>query len=119
MMVGEGCVVLIHLSLSLMIRAMHPLWPLAPVSRVPPPLTPCARFLSGPITQSGFQRPSIACTALLGMAGWPVDDCRPPRFDSYGRQVVLLDCLSTPILFLLLPGLLTLLQPSQGGQIGG
>ena len=33
-MVGEGCVVLIHLSLSLMIRAMHPLWPLAPVSRV-------------------------------------------------------------------------------------
>ena len=64
MMVGEGCVVLIHLSLSLMIRAMHPLWPLAPVSRVPPPRTPCARFFSGPITQSGFQRPSIACTVL-------------------------------------------------------
>ena len=119
MMVGEGCVVLIHLSLSLMIRAMHPLWPLAPVSRVPPPHTPCARFFSGPIAQSGLQRPSIACTALLGMAGRPVDDCRPPRFDSNGRQVVLLDCLSTPILFLRFPGLLTLLQPSQGGLIGG
>ena len=119
MMVGEGCVVLIHLSLSLMIRAMHPLWPLAPVSRVPPPHTPCARFFSGPIAQSGLQRPSIACTVPLGMAGRPVDVCRPPRFDSYGRHVVFLDCLPIPLLFRFSPGLLTLFQPSQGGRIGG
>ena len=118
MMVGEGCVVLIHFSLSLfMIRAMHPLWPLAPVSRVPPPRTPCARFFSGPITQSGFQRPSIACTVPHGMAGWPVD--------VVGLRVLtrtagssLTDCLSSPILFFSFPGLLTLFQPSQGSLIG-